>query len=106
MWIFSTRVKEGRKERWARGARLGRGSAGLGPKEVLDKEEKEKEDEFGIAEIQAPDVGAQDGNGQPRAGSTASRAQGMSVIDANSATAIETGGEKGIKLRRRPLGVS
>lgn len=109
VWIFSKRVKEGRKERWERGRKMARGSAGLGPKEVPfgeaerageGQEEKDvdlKDGSESDSEEQARDEDVQ--GERPGDVGPAGHAPGEQDTDSYRAK-----GAQEIRLRRRPIG--
>lgn len=105
VWIFSARVKEGRRERWERGARMGRGSAALGVKggDGVDEANGGRTLEA-TPLVEAGEMEGTDGDDDSARESQAAFEVEEGVGSVTDTSAMEGGAGRGIRLRRRAIG--
>ena len=104
VWIFSARVQEGRRERWERGAKMGRGSAALGVKGGDGGDEAEQRTLEGIRLVTGDDVEGTDGDDDevPESQAAFEVEEGVGSVTDNSA--MVGGAGRGISQRRPAIG--
>lgn len=108
VWIFSARVKEGRRERWERGARMGKGSAGLGVKGGDRGDEADGGTALEGRPLAALAAGGEmegtDGDDDEVPESQAAFEVEEGVGSVTDTSAMVGGAGRGIRLRRRAIG--
>ena len=104
VWIFSARGQEGRRERWERGAKMGRGSAALGVKGGDGGDEAEQRTLEGIRLVTGDDVEGTDGDDDEVPESQAAFEVEEGVGSVTDTSAMVGGAGRGIRLRRPAIG--